>query len=126
MKRLIEVTRDDQAPHSIYLYYLRNAVARTQTLDDHCSVDVDFDSSGEVVESKSLLLTMRRLRLLRGSRSIMTSASPASLTSRPKRLATTRRSASSSPVLKQARVGALPRRQRRNAARHTGRRRSAG
>ncbi|MGB6522963.1 MAG: DUF2283 domain-containing protein [Candidatus Cybelea sp.] len=38
-----------QAPHSIYLYYSRNAVARTQTLDEHYEVAVDFDSSNEVV-----------------------------------------------------------------------------
>jgi uncharacterized protein YuzE len=49
MKPLLEITRDDQAPHSIYLYYSRNAVGRTQTLDENYGVAVDFDSSGDVV-----------------------------------------------------------------------------
>ena len=49
MKPLIEVTREELPPHPIYLYYSRNAVARTQTLDHDYSVNVDFDGSGEVV-----------------------------------------------------------------------------
>jgi uncharacterized protein YuzE len=49
MKPLLEITRDDQAPHSIYLYYSRNPVARTHTLDESYEVAVDFDSSDEVV-----------------------------------------------------------------------------
>jgi uncharacterized protein YuzE len=49
MKPLLDITRDDQAPHSIYLYYSRNPVARTLTLDENYEVAVDFDGSGEVV-----------------------------------------------------------------------------
>ena len=49
MKPLLEITRDDKAPHSIYLYYSRDPVARTQTLDENEEVAVDFDGSGEVV-----------------------------------------------------------------------------
>jgi uncharacterized protein YuzE len=49
MKPLLEITRDDQTPHSIYLYYSRNPVARTRTLDENYEVAVDFDGSGEVV-----------------------------------------------------------------------------
>jgi uncharacterized protein YuzE len=49
MKPLLEITRDDQAPHSICLCYSRNPVARTRTLDENYEVAVDFDSSGEVV-----------------------------------------------------------------------------
>ncbi len=49
MKPLLEVTRDDQAPHSIYLYYSRDPVARMQTLDENYEVAVDYNSSGEVV-----------------------------------------------------------------------------
>jgi hypothetical protein len=49
MKPLIEVTREEMPPHPIYLYYSRNAVARTQTLDDDHPVNDDFDGSGKVV-----------------------------------------------------------------------------
>jgi uncharacterized protein YuzE len=47
--RHAEVAREELPPHPVYLYYSRNAVARTQTLDDDYSVNVDFDSSGEAV-----------------------------------------------------------------------------
>jgi uncharacterized protein YuzE len=49
MKPLLEITRDHETPHSIYLYYSRDPVARTQTLDENYEVAVDFDSSGEIV-----------------------------------------------------------------------------
>ncbi len=49
MKRLIEVTRETAAPYSIYLYYTRNLVAQTKTLDENGEVNVDLDESGEVV-----------------------------------------------------------------------------
>jgi uncharacterized protein YuzE len=46
---LVEVTRDEERPHPIYLRYSRHAVSQTQTLDDKYAVNVDFDDSGEVV-----------------------------------------------------------------------------
>lgn len=49
MRPLIEVTRDEEQPHSIYLGYSHNAVARTQALDDKYAVNVDFDGADQVV-----------------------------------------------------------------------------
>ncbi len=83
MKPLLEMTRDDQAPHSIYLYYPRDPVARTQTLDENDEVAVDFDGAGDVVGIEIVAPTTRRLRLQRALGSIMTSASSAPLTLAP-------------------------------------------
>jgi uncharacterized protein YuzE len=46
---LVEVTRDEEHPHPIYLRYSRDAVVQTQALDDKYAVNVDLDDSGEVV-----------------------------------------------------------------------------
>jgi uncharacterized protein YuzE len=49
MRPLVEVTRGEESPHSVYLGYSHDAVARTQALDDKYAVNVDFDDSGAVV-----------------------------------------------------------------------------
>ena len=83
MKPLLEITREEQPPHPIYLYYSRNPVASTQTLDENYEVAVDFDSSGEVVGIEIVAPTTRRLRSQRALHSTTISASSASLTLAP-------------------------------------------
>ena len=50
MKRLIEVTREQSRPNSMYLLYVEGQVAYTTSLDgeDHY-VNVDRDASGDVM-----------------------------------------------------------------------------
>lgn len=49
MKPLIEISRDEHPPYPIYLYYSREPVAKTDSLDEQYSVNVDYDSAGDIV-----------------------------------------------------------------------------
>lgn len=50
MNHLIEVRREADAPHSMYLRYSSNAVAKTTSLDgDDHYVNVNYDAAGGVV-----------------------------------------------------------------------------
>jgi uncharacterized protein YuzE len=49
MTRLIEVTRETESPHSMYLRYSKTAVTWTNALHPDGAVSVDYDANGEVV-----------------------------------------------------------------------------
>jgi hypothetical protein len=50
MKKLLQVTREMAAPHSmLYLRYANDDVARTLTLTDDCAVAIDLDANESIV-----------------------------------------------------------------------------
>jgi uncharacterized protein YuzE len=64
MNDLIAVTRESEAPHSMYLRYADSAVTETISLDDDHYVNVDFATDRSVVGIEIVFPAQESLQLV--------------------------------------------------------------